>query len=117
MIYEGLDKEDLPMNILDIIRQRRSTRTFDGNNLRPEDAQKIIDFAEKLENPYDLAITWKLLDAEKYGLSSPVIVGTDLYIAGKMRRLPYAEDRSGHRTLPFRNGSKRMRSGCLLRTQ
>ncbi len=46
MIYEGLDKEDLPMSILDIIRQRRSTRTFDGNNLRPEDAQKIIDFAD-----------------------------------------------------------------------
>ena len=84
------------MNILDSIRKRRSIRTFDGTGLRPEDAQKILDFAERAENPYDISVTWKLLDAKKHGLSSPVIVGTDTYIAGKMRRVPHAEEAFGY---------------------
>lgn len=84
------------MNILDSIRKRRSVRTFDGNPLRPEDVQKILDFAGKAENPYDIPITWKLLDAKTHGLSSPVIVGTDTFIAGKMRRVPHAEEAFGY---------------------
>ena len=84
------------MNILEAIRHRRSVRSFDETPLRPEDARKIIEFAEKLENPYELPITWKLLDAKKHGLSSPVIVGTDCYIAGKLRRAPHAEEAFGY---------------------
>lgn len=84
------------MNVLEAIKTRRSVRSFDENALRPEDAQKIIEFAEKLENPYDLPITWRLLDAKKHGLSSPVIVGTDCYIAGKLRRAPHAEEAFGY---------------------
>jgi len=37
-------------------------------------------------------IPWKLLSAKTDGLSSPVIVGTDTYIAGKHRRQPHAEE-------------------------
>ena len=82
--------------VLDTIKSRRSVRTFDGIALRADDAQKIVGFAEKVENPYDIPIEWKLLDAKKYGLSSPVIVGTDVYIAGKMRRVPHAEEAFGY---------------------
>ncbi len=71
-------------------------RTFDGRALRPEDAQKILAFAAQVENPYDIPITWAVLDAKKNGLSSPVIVGTDTYIAGKMRRIPHAEEAFGY---------------------
>ena len=84
------------MNIQEIIRSRRSVRTFDGNELRPEDAQKILDFAGKVENPYDIPITWKLLNAKMYGLNSPVISGTDVYVAGKMHRVPHAEEAFGY---------------------
>ena len=84
------------MNVFETIRHRRSVRTFDETALRPEDAHKILEFAEKLENPFDLPITWKLLDAKKYGLSSPVIVGANTYIAGKMRRAPHAEEAFGY---------------------
>lgn len=84
------------MKIMDAIRARRSVRTFDGTALRPEDAQKLLAFAEKVENPYDIPITWKLLDAKEHGLSSPVIVGTDTYIAGKLRRAPHAEEAFGY---------------------
>ncbi|MBR0152363.1 MAG: nitroreductase [Lachnospiraceae bacterium] len=84
------------MSILETIRHRRSVRTFDGTALRLEDAQKLLDFAGKVENPYDIPITWKILDAKKNGLSSPVIVGTDTWIAGKMRRAPHAEEAFGY---------------------
>jgi len=84
------------MNALELIKSRRSVRSFDGNALRPEDAQNLLSFAEKVENPYDLPIIWKLLDAKKHGLKSPVIVGTDTYIAGKMRRTAHAEEAFGY---------------------
>lgn len=84
------------MKISEVIKNRRSTRTFDGTALRAEDSQEILEFADKVENPYDIPITWKILDAKKYGLTSPVIVGTDIYIAGKMHRLPHAEEAFGY---------------------
>ena len=84
------------MKILDIMRKRRSVRTFDGNALRPEDAQKILECAEKAETPYGIPIVWKLLDAKKDGLSSSVIVGTDTYIAGKMKKVAHAEEAFGY---------------------
>ena len=84
------------MNTLEAIRSRRSVRTFNGTALSPEDGKKILDFAETAENPYGLPITWKILDARKHGLNSPVIVGTDTYIAGKMGRVPHAEEAFGY---------------------
>lgn len=84
------------MNIIEAIRSRRSVRTFDGTALRPEDAEKILDFAGKADNPYNIPVTWKLLNAKEHDLKSPVIVGTDIYIAGKMNRVPHAEEAFGY---------------------
>ena len=83
------------MTVMEAIRSRRSVRTFDGSTLRQEDANKIMDYARTVGNPYGLPIEWYLLDAEKDGLSSPVIVGTDTFIAGKMKRVPHAEEAFG----------------------
>lgn len=84
------------MDMIKAIRTRRSVRTFDGTPLRAEDAQKIMDFAESVNNPYGIPITWKLLDAQKDSLNSPVISGTNTYIGGKMRREKYAEEAFGY---------------------
>lgn len=84
------------MTILEAIRKRRSVRTFDGTAIRPEDRQSILECAEKAENPYGIPVTWRILDAKEYGLSSPVIVGTEVYIAGKMNKVPHAEEAFGY---------------------
>ncbi len=84
------------MNVLEAIRSRRSVRTFDGTGLRPGDAQRIMDYAGEVKNPYGISITWQMLDAKKHGLKSPVIVGTDVFIAGKLRRVPHAEEAFGY---------------------
>ena len=83
------------MQGMELVRHRRSVRTFDGNPLRPEDAEKILRFAESIETPYGIPVAWKLLNAKEYGLSSSVIAGTDTYIAGKVRRQPHAEEAFG----------------------
>ena len=84
------------MNGLELIRHRRSVRTFDGNPLRREDAEELLRFAGSIAEPYGIPITWKLLSAKEDGLSSPVIVGTDTYIAGKLKRQPHAEEAFGY---------------------
>ena len=83
------------MNLFEEIRSRRSVRTFDGTPLSPDDERAVIDYAVKQDNPYGIRIEWRLLDAKRDGLSSPVIVGTDTYIAGKMKRVPHAEEAFG----------------------
>ncbi len=80
----------------ELIRGRRSVRTFNGAPLKEEDAQRILEFARSAENPYGLAIEWRLLKTAETGLSTPVIVGEDTYIAGKMRRAPHAEEAFGY---------------------
>lgn len=84
------------MNMTEMIRSRRSVRTFDGKALREKDAAGILAFADKVENPYELPIEWKLLDKKRDNLTVPVITGTDTYIAGKMRRAPHAEEAFGY---------------------
>jgi len=84
------------MSMQELIRSRRSVRTFDGAPLRREDASAILAFAGKVENPYELPIEWKLLDRKNDFLSVPVVAGTDSYIAGKMRRAPHAEEAFGY---------------------
>ena len=84
------------MDIFEAIANRRSVRTFDGTKLREEDARAITEYAKNADNPYAIPISWKLLDAGEYGLSSAVIVGTDVFIAGKMRRVPHAEEAFGY---------------------
>ena len=84
------------MNGLELIRRRRSVRTFDGNALRPEDTEKLLARAQEVKNPYGIDIAWTLLSAKENGLSSPVILGTDTYIAGKMVREPHAEEAFGY---------------------
>ncbi len=84
------------MTITEAMRERRSVRSFDGNEVSEEAVQQILAFAEKTENPYGLPIEWKILSVRKDGLKSPVITGTDCFIAGKMKKVPHAEEAFGY---------------------
>jgi nitroreductase len=84
------------MSVIDDIKARRSFRTFDGRPLSAGDAEKIMSFAAAAETPYEIDIEYRLFDAEKDGLSSPVIAGAGNFIAGKMKKLPHAEEAFGY---------------------
>ena len=84
------------MKYTELIAERRSVRTFDGKGLSEKEVSEIMKCAAGADNPFDIGIEWRILDAVKDGLSSPVIDGTDVYIAGKMKRIPYAEEAFGY---------------------
>ena len=84
------------MNYSELIRARRSVRTFDGRSIEPDILQNILEYAQTANNPYDIPIEWRLLGTKTDGVSSPVIVGTDTFIAGKMKRLPHSEEAFGY---------------------
>ena len=83
------------MTAMEAIRSRRSVRSFDGRTLPEEVLAELKRFADSVENPYELPIVWKILDGRARDLTSPVIIGTDTWIAGKMRRAPHAEEAFG----------------------
>ncbi|MBQ1338430.1 MAG: hypothetical protein IIY32_08940 [Thermoguttaceae bacterium] len=71
------------MNITELIKTRKSVRTFDGRPLSEEDEAKLRAFCEKTENPFGIPVSVVWLDAKERGLSSPVIVGETAYLACK----------------------------------
>lgn len=82
--------------ISDIIMQRKSVRTYDGQGLKDEDRKRILEYIETIENPYGIPITFQLLDAKEFGLSSPVLSGEQLYVAAKVEKVPHAEEAFGY---------------------
>lgn len=82
------------MSEMDIIKKRKSVRTFGDEPLRKEDADRIMEFAATVSTPYDLPIIWTFLDQD--GLSSAVIAGKHAFIAGKMKKAPHAEEAFGY---------------------
>ena len=73
------------MKASEAIRTRRSVRTFSDRPLDPGTADRILAFADRAENPFDLAIEWKIFPAAEHPeLTSPVIVGAQAWIGGKM---------------------------------
>ncbi|MDD5824176.1 MAG: nitroreductase family protein [Firmicutes bacterium] len=80
----------------DIIRTRRSVRTFDGRPLKAEDLDKLKTFVTTIENPYGIPVEFHFLDAAEHGLSSPVITGEQLYVGATVPKVPHAEEAFGY---------------------
>lgn len=84
------------MNNMEIIKSRKSVRTFDGRKITNEDKEKLFSYIKTIENPYDIPVEFIILDREKYGLSSPVIEGEDTYIAAKVPKVEHCEEAFGY---------------------
>ena len=78
-------------HIAELIRARKSVRTFDGTPLREEHRTKLAQYLSHIDTPFDIPMEFRMLDAKAHGLSSPVVTGTELYAAGKVKRGPLAE--------------------------
>ena len=84
------------MAFLDLVRSRRSVRTFDGKPLAENELNELLAFCRSIENPYGLPLEWLIFDADKTGLSSPVIVGEKAYITAKTAHVPHTEEALGY---------------------
>ncbi len=75
-------------NITELIKQRRSVRTYDGRILDENTKEQLLLFAKNIQNPFDIPVEFKFLDAKKDGLTCPVVSGTDLYVGAKIKNAP-----------------------------
>ena len=83
------------MNLIELIKTRRSVRNFDGKALSESDKEKLSAYVKTIRNPYDIPVDFVFLDAKEHGLSSPVIAGEKFYIAGKIANVPHSEEAFG----------------------
>lgn len=83
-------------NITELIRQRRSVRTYDGRTVDESTKEKLLSFANTFPNPFTIPVAFKYLDAKKDGLTCPVVSGTELYAGGKIKNLPNASAAFGY---------------------
>ena len=79
-----------------VIKGRKSVRTFDEKPLRPEDRERLSQFMTAITNPFGVPVRFVLLDAKEHGLSSPVLAGETLYVAGIVGKVPQAEEAFGY---------------------
>ncbi len=96
MMWTGTEYANLSENISELIYCRKSVRTFQKRPVDDKDRERLLSFAANIQTPYDLPVEYRILDAEAYGLSSPVILGAQIYAAGKIRRAPHAEEAFGY---------------------
>lgn len=85
----------MPLSI-ETIKNRVSVRTFDKSAVSESVINKIKDYINQVDNPFNVSIEFQILDAKKYGLSSPVIIGADTYVAAKYKKVPMAEIAFGY---------------------
>lgn len=80
----------------ELVRQRRSVRTFDVQRLGADELEKLTDYMRELKNPYDIPIECKLLDGRVQLLKCPAVSGTRLFIGGKAKSVPHMEEAFGY---------------------
>ena len=71
-------------DLMNIIRGRKSVRTFDGNPITEEDKEKLQAFIQDMDDPFGQTATFRFLDPKEHGLKSPVLSGETMYLAAKM---------------------------------
>ena len=82
--------------LLEIIKERKSVRTFDGMIIGEDKRKNIENYMKDIPNPFSIPVHFVLLNAKEHGLSSPVLTGEELYVAGKVEKKPYAEVAYGY---------------------
>ena len=82
--------------LLKTIMGRKSVRTFDGKPVSAEDRERLEQYMRSIRNPFDIPIRFVLLDAKEDGLTSPVLSGETLFVAGIIDKVPYADVAFGY---------------------
>lgn len=80
----------------DVVMGRKSVRTYDGRKLSPEHLQSLKDCAAAITNPWDIKVDWVFMDADEFGLSSPVLAGEKEYVTGLVDKVPYSDVAFGY---------------------
>ncbi len=74
----------MQFSFTDMIKARRSVRTFDGKPVKEPDLKALDAFIKTVSNPFNIPVEFRLLGADEFNLSSPVVLGSQLYLAAKV---------------------------------
>ena len=80
----------------EIIRKRKSVRTFNEQEIPEQTMNQVRNFLKEDTGPFEVPVVFKILDAKKDDVSSPVILGANTYVAGKYRKQKNAEISFGY---------------------
>lgn len=83
-------------NMTEQIKARRSVRTYDGGIIDESIKEKLESFWNTIENPFDIPVEFRFLNAKEHGLLCPVVSGTELYVGGKIKSVPNASIAFGY---------------------
>ncbi len=83
-------------NVTTLIKARRSVRTYDGQALDEGTKEQLVSVINDIQNPFDIPVQFKFLDAKEHGLTCPVVSGTDLYVGGKIKNVQDANVAFGY---------------------
>ena len=83
-------------DLLTVIKGRKSVRTFDGRPVSAGDRERLEQYAQTIENPFGVPVRFAWLDAQEHNLSSPVLSGETLYVAGIVGKVPCADVAFGY---------------------
>ena len=78
------------------IKARRSVRTYDGRTVDKSTKEQLLSFVNRIHNPFDIAVEFRFLDAREHGLTCPVVIGTELFVGGKVKNVPNASAAFGY---------------------
>ena len=80
----------------EIIRNRKSVRTYKEQAIPEKILDQVRDYLEQDTGLFEVPITFSVLNARETGVSSPVILGADIYVAGKYKKQKNAEISFGY---------------------
>lgn len=83
-------------SVTELIRTRRSVRTFDDRPIAPDALEKLNAFMQQIETPYGIPVRFALLGTKEHGLTCPVISGGDYYIAAAVEDVPHGGEAFGY---------------------
>lgn len=83
-------------NFLELVKTRRSVRTFDGNKPDAAVIDELKAFAKEITNPYDIPVRFVFLDKDENDLSSPVLTGENTYVSAVINKGEHSDEAYGY---------------------
>ncbi|MDY3006796.1 nitroreductase [Anaerococcus sp. AGMB00486] len=81
---------------IETIKNRVSVRTYDKIKVPDSVVDDIKKYIGQIENPFQVPIDFRILDAKEHNLGSSVIIGENTYVAAKYRKVLNAEIAFGY---------------------
>ena len=83
-------------DVMNIIKSRKSVRTYDERPVSSEHRKMLEEYTKEITNPFEIPVEFVFMDAKEHRLSSSVLAGESLYVAGIVEKKSYADVAFGY---------------------